>query len=350
MKGGYAIPVLLMLLLSGFSFTAAVNTNDIIYVDDDGTADYTSIQDAIDAAVNGDTIYVHAGLYQPSTNLNVNKEITITGENKEEVFVERETGSEELSIQAKNVVISDISFINFRVSNQIQYDSFILTNNNFIINNDEDHWNPSLMHISGDNNEISYNTITFIGLEDSRKNPSMGIFIQCYQSTINNNIIEGKETDFIALEILDRTYWVDEELKGCNLIEGNTFRNNDYGIHLTPTLHPSYQSIITHNNFLNNTVHATFNIITPSLVDIFKNNVQRMIADSENTEANANSVGVFEGYWNDNYWDDYEEKRIKMIPGSIQTDLIFNQFFLYSIPWISFDFHPANEPYDIEWE
>jgi hypothetical protein len=75
-----------------------------------------------------------------------------------------------------------------------------------------------------------------------------------------------------------------------------------------------------------------------------------MIADSENTEANANSVGVFEGYWNDNYWDDYEEKRIKMIPGSIQTDLIFNQFFLYSIPWISFDFHPANEPYDIEWE
>ena len=98
MKGGYAIPVFLMLLLSGFSFTVAANINDTIYVDDDGTADYSSIQDAIDAAVNGDTIYVRAGRYQPSTNLNVNKEITITGENKEEVFVERETGSDRKSV------------------------------------------------------------------------------------------------------------------------------------------------------------------------------------------------------------------------------------------------------------
>lgn len=347
MKGGYAIPVFLMLLLSGFSFTVAANINDTIYVDDDGTADYSSIQDAIDAAVNGDTIYVRAGRYQPSTNLNVNKEITITGENKEEVFVERETGSEVLSIQAKNVVISDISFINFRVANQIQYDSFTLTNNNFIINNDEDHWNPSLMHISGDNNMISDNKITFIGLDDSMKNPCMGIFIQCYQSTIKNNIFEGKQSKFVALKILDRTYWIDEELKGCNLIEGNTFRNNEYGIYLTPTLNPSYQSIITHNNFLNNNVHAEFNIRMPSLVDFLKNNLKRVMADSGDTGSNANLFGVFGGYWDDNFWDDYGDKSVKMIPGSIQTDLIFNQFFLYSVPWISFDFHPASEPFDI---
>ena len=39
------------------------DTKSIIYVDDDGGADYTSIQDAIDNASFGDTIYIYSGIY-----------------------------------------------------------------------------------------------------------------------------------------------------------------------------------------------------------------------------------------------------------------------------------------------
>lgn len=341
----------MLLLLSCFTISTATNENKTIYVDDDAEPSWydathvQTIQEGIDNAENDYLIYIHNGTYQPSDNIHVYKEVTIKGENKESVIVTHDAGSEELSIRAKNVVISDITFINFIISNQIQYDNLILKNNNFLINNDEGYWNSALMHIAGNNNEISNNKISFIGLEDSKKNPSMGIFIQCYESVIDNNIIEGKPSGFTALEILDRSYWTYEELKGCNIIEGNTFSNNGCGIHLIPTVNPNYWSLISRNNFLNNGVQATFCIQAPSIVDIIRNHIKRMIAQSDNADSTTLLSGFFGGYWDGNYWDDYDATGIKAISGSIQTELLFNQFFLYSIPWKSFDFHPATEPY-----
>jgi hypothetical protein len=44
-----------------FSIPASANT---LYVDDDGSVEFTSIQEAIDNAVEGDTIYVYNGTYK----------------------------------------------------------------------------------------------------------------------------------------------------------------------------------------------------------------------------------------------------------------------------------------------
>jgi parallel beta-helix repeat protein len=51
-------------------------TNDII-VDNEGDGDYTSIQDAIDNASNGDKIMVYSGIYHE--NVLVNKTLTLVG-------------------------------------------------------------------------------------------------------------------------------------------------------------------------------------------------------------------------------------------------------------------------------
>lgn len=64
--------------VTGFSGVGAAQSCDIV-VDDDGGADYTTIQDAIDNANQGDTICVGTGTY--SETVSVNKAVTVTGEN-----------------------------------------------------------------------------------------------------------------------------------------------------------------------------------------------------------------------------------------------------------------------------
>ena len=54
-------------------------------VDDDGAGDYTSIQDAINASVDGDTIFVWNGTYQQ--NVIVNKSLDIVGNSSSDTFV-----------------------------------------------------------------------------------------------------------------------------------------------------------------------------------------------------------------------------------------------------------------------
>jgi len=65
MKKTFTIFVFLTVGFSSFSVLNVVDksgaSGTTIYVDDDGGADYTSIQDAIDAASEGDTVYVYSG-------------------------------------------------------------------------------------------------------------------------------------------------------------------------------------------------------------------------------------------------------------------------------------------------
>lgn len=72
------------LLLSLFFILGTVLTSpavggQTIYVDDDGPADYNTIQDGIDAASNGDAVLVRPGTYVENIAI-VNKAITLIGE------------------------------------------------------------------------------------------------------------------------------------------------------------------------------------------------------------------------------------------------------------------------------
>lgn len=100
----------LTLMLSMVGFATAVN-NDIIYVDDDGGADYTTIQEAINVVSDGDTIYVYPGIYYGV--ININKSITLTGEDKTVTIIDgQQLGEDMITVTAPNVHINDFTIRN----------------------------------------------------------------------------------------------------------------------------------------------------------------------------------------------------------------------------------------------
>lgn len=67
-------------------FKWASNDSRILYVGGDGPGNYSKIQDAIDNASNGDTVFVYNGIYYE--NLVVDKSINLQGENKEYTIID----------------------------------------------------------------------------------------------------------------------------------------------------------------------------------------------------------------------------------------------------------------------
>ena len=82
MKKSVLVIITIIFLISSSinNLTIAKSSNNILYVDDDGGVDYTRIQDAIDNASNGDTVFVYNGTYYET--LILNKSILLKGENK----------------------------------------------------------------------------------------------------------------------------------------------------------------------------------------------------------------------------------------------------------------------------
>ncbi len=101
------------------------STKTIIYVDDDGGSDYTTIQEGIDAAKSGDTIFVYNGTYYE--NIVIEKTITLIGEDKKTTFIDGYSDEFNLIIRisANNVKISGFTIQN---SKQNYYSSGIIIN------------------------------------------------------------------------------------------------------------------------------------------------------------------------------------------------------------------------------
>ena len=111
------VSVYLLFSLVFISIYPIVNcsaTKTTIYVDDDGGADYTTIQEGINAASNGDTIYVYNGTYYE--NIVIKKTINLVGENKDITTIDGY--SDELNlvihISADNVEITGFTIRNSR--------------------------------------------------------------------------------------------------------------------------------------------------------------------------------------------------------------------------------------------
>ncbi len=114
MKKKLAILLILNLLLIFFiHLFPSININateSIIYVDVNGEEEYTSIQDAIDDASNGSTIYVNSGIYYE--NININKSINIFGSGKGICIIDGSMGKYVVYLSTYNISIQNLTIKN----------------------------------------------------------------------------------------------------------------------------------------------------------------------------------------------------------------------------------------------
>lgn len=68
------------------NITTPLNNRNTLYVGGSGQDNYSIIQDAIDNASDGDTVYVYNGTYPD--NVRINKSISLVGENKNDTIIE----------------------------------------------------------------------------------------------------------------------------------------------------------------------------------------------------------------------------------------------------------------------
>ena len=216
--------------------TAAAVT---ITVDDDRvenpSSDYTIIQDAVDAADNGDTIFVYPGEY--TENVIVDKELTIMSESGDPVTTRVYADSlyhNVFHVNADNVIISG-----FYISNSL-HDGISLyeVNNCIIMNNRVTGNGVSIYLYNSINNTLSDNYATGslygIVLEESGNNTlsaniassnrGMGIYLdQSSDNELNDNTANSNR--FYGIYLFDSS--------NNNTLTANSASTNDRGIILT---------------------------------------------------------------------------------------------------------------------
>jgi parallel beta-helix repeat protein len=321
-------------------------------VDDDGPADFHTIQQAINSASGGDIIYVYNGTYYE--HIYIIKSLTLIGENKYatiidgsgygpivEIRYQRDVNVSRFTIQnagqwswqnavavylyeVRSCRISDTIILNAYLG--IAFEGYSGGHYNTVSGNSISNVANIGIFFDGDvpsyyntisDNSISnsgtgiyfnypyYNTIVNNTISDMTGEVRYGIHFQMGGSnnTVIGNTVRGYVDYGIAIRYADR-----------NLVRGNTLSNNFYGIELSES---SCDNTITGNNVSNNGVgisvfdHSNNNSITTNQfsssvsVNGFISDIGIWLDSSydnmiHNNNISNNWYGVYTGYSSNN--------------------------------------------------
>ena len=179
-------------------------------VDDDGPADFTRIQDAINAASPYDTIQVAAGTYYEHLDIRGKHNLTIVGESPENTIIDGDGTGSVIFLTAHNVSIAGFSVQNGFFGINMDHASNCTISGNRITSNKK-----AMMLLGGDG----------LSMQASSNN------------TISNNVIDANEVHAMNLDQSSR-----------NTIIGNLLAANERGMLLTNCRH----SVLRDNNMTGN--------------------------------------------------------------------------------------------------
>lgn len=274
--------------------TASIVAAEIVTVDDNGGANYTSIQDAVNNANNGDTILVYSGSY--TENLYVDKELTIKSKsgNPDNTIVQAANSSIHVfDVTADNVTISGFNITGASMSLKsgiflYRVEDCLITNNIILKNRYGIHLDRS------SNNKLRNNIIDSnvgaVWFGESSNNNTL------INNTVSNNkggiyFSRSKSNNFIRNTIMNNGHWeiyLDDSSNNNNLNSNNISNNPEYGIYIRKSdnntlinntisnnedgifLDSSNYNIISNNSFSNNKNGI---VITPNSKNNISNNI-----------------------------------------------------------------------------
>lgn len=318
-------------------------------VDDDGSADYSAIQQAIDnpETLAGDTILVNSGVYHE--HLVVDKSLSIIGEDQDNTIIDGDGYGRVVMITASNVAIRGFTVQNGDEGIVIPADENNVTDNVFLYNgagvlldtNCEGNiisWNKILysdtLGIYGDrcggnviaNNNVSFSSWHGIFLYASEpsivdgnsvsSNGMDGVRIR-YSSnnTITGNLVSGNDNGICI--------WSDEDpirpsgLSKYNVIEDNIVVNNSCGIrveHLGTdeefAVNEICKNLFGYNNLGLNVSGSNGNSI---YTNNFVNNSKQVFVHQSLNSTWDGGYYVGGNYWSDHngtdlYWGSYQNE------------------------------------------
>ena len=315
------------------TISSVIFDGDTLYVGGSGPNNYTTIQEAINDTADGDTVFVYNGTYYEN-NIDISKSINLIGEDRTTTFIDGIEGFGALLIlQAEEINISNFTLQNADLGVDIPStcSNFVISKN--IIRNHRDTGIYIISKREGiriiENNQIYSNDVAGIIAYSSNNTirdntlwsngggyQNCHIYIHGSQNIISGNIINNSVGNGIRIK------------QGVsNSVVGNTVSNCKVGISLSRM---SVRNNIS-SNFLNNNGRGVF-LYTGSLQNMInKNN----FIDNE-MNAGFVTMAVY-NQWDENFWD-----KPRYLPYPVIGRLV-----LFIIPWVNFDWHPAQEPYDI---
>ncbi|MEF8848146.1 MAG: NosD domain-containing protein [Candidatus Thermoplasmatota archaeon] len=214
------ISFFLLNFFTGLNFVKNVSADtgaSTLYVGGNNPSNYTTIQDAVEAANKGDTVYVYNGTYYE--NIKIIKSINLVGEDKNNTIIDGKRAHSVIYITADGVSITGFT----------------------IQNGSRDNYLRAGIEIYSVDNKIKGNIITdnLVGIHPL----FAGAINKGGNNTFIGNIVTKNDMDAFCIH------------SSYNIIRHNHIKNNAGGIFLQIN---AVGNIIEQNNFVNNGHQAGF--------------------------------------------------------------------------------------------
>lgn len=355
-----------------------------LYVGGSGTGNYTLIQDALDNASDGDTIYVYNDSSPYQENILITQSILLQGENKETTIIDGNNQGNTITIEHDAVIVSGFTISNgsghlgileWYITGIRITANHVCIKNNIIANNRLGIFIKNAEHLTLTNNTLLNDCVVIAPYDLATVYTP---FIeQYYIHTIENNTVNGKpliyrygltntllpseagqiilvssynntikDTSFnqadFAIILINSSYntisnniltngsagllWL--LYSSNNHLKNNTISQNLEGICLDQA---STQNTITYN-ILNNNSHCNLMIESKSHHNHVQNN------DFLGTpRVHGYLLNTFRTTYHQNYWDDHDS----ILPKIIRGELTFSFLPALRFPWFGIDWQPS---------